>query len=427
MIDYLEGFAGGGGWTLGLDPLGGYTLVCAIDYEPSAVKNHKANFPLADHFCHNMMETHPRIYPNTSVLVMSPPCTNHSKAKGEKRPVSKEQTDPTDPTTLEADKSRALMEQVIHYTREHRYEMIFVENVPEVHKWDGFERWLTEMESMGYSHKLLYLNSKFFGVPQSRDRFYAVFWAAGIDAPDLEFTPEAHCSHCNKTVLAYQSWKEGRSWGSYGANGQYWYRCPICNYIVDPKIVPASTIIDTENLGIKIKDRKKPLCDKTMNRIRNGIARLGREHLQMGISYYSRENTEFPLTESLPTVTAGGNRHALLTLPRLVPQHVSYYYGSSVDGQPTTMNEPLWTIPTRLRQALITPSMHSDDLEEIVQNSYFRMLTLDELRKGMGFPNSYIFDKDLTQKERLTILGNAVTPPLITWLGLQCAPSLVSR
>ncbi len=160
-----------------------------------------------------------------------------------------------------------------------------------------------------------------------------------------------------------------------------------------------------------------------MRRIRNGILRLGGEHLQMGISYYGRENTEFRLDDPLPAVTAGGNRHGLLTLPRLVPQHISYYYGSSKDGQPTRMNEPMWTIPTVIKQALITPTVASDDLEEIVMNSYFRMLTIDELRGAMGFPDTYIMGH-MSQRMKIKILGNAVTPAVAKWLGQRGAISL---
>jgi len=248
MFEYLEGFAGGGGATLGLEQTGLYRLACAINHEPTAVKNHKANFPHGKHFCHNMQETHPRIYPKTRVLWMSPSCSNHSKAKGvaHNGMIPMWQDDPEDQG---AEQSRALMEQVIHYTHEHRYELVFVENVVEVHKWAHFQRWLQAMADMGYSYKLLYLNSMFFGVPQSRDRFYAVFWAKGVDAPDLEFRPDAHCPKCNQAVQANQSWKNGKTWGIYGDNGQYVYACPACNTVVHPATVPASTVIDTSNLG----------------------------------------------------------------------------------------------------------------------------------------------------------------------------------
>jgi len=421
--EYIDGFAGGGGWSLGLERGGQYHLVAAINHEPTAVKNHKANFPLADHFCHNMQETHPSIYPKTPVLVMSPSCTNHSKAKGQACNDRQPDLWQDDPTDQGAEKSRALMEQVIHYTRQHQYEMVFVENVVEVHKWAHFQRWLQEMADMGYSHKFLYFNSMFFGVPQSRDRFYAVFWAKGVDAPDLEFRPDAHCPKCDKTVQANQSWKNGKTWGIYGANGQYWYACPHCNTVVHPATVPASTVIDTTNIGTRIKDRKTPLVDNTLNRIRAGIYKLGREYQQFGVSYYGRENTEFRLDDPLPTMTAGGNRHALITLPCLLPKHISSQYGSSTNGNPTTLDKPLWTLSTRQHHALITPTVASDDTEEIVQNCYFRFLTVKETQRAMGFPDNYIME-DMPIAAQMKILGNAVVPAVAAWIGERGAESL---
>lgn len=418
MLDYLETFAGGGGWTLGLGSK--YKLVAAINHNKNAVRNHKANFPWAEHFCHDMQETHPRQYPKTRILVASPQCSDHSRARGEKRDEllspKTQRMWADDPTDQKGEKSRALMEQVIHYTREHKYEMIFVENVPEVHKWEHFQRWLGEMTKMGYSHKFLYLNSKFFGVPQSRDRFYAVFWAKGVQAPELDYRPKAPCAGCACDVNAKQTWKEGKTWGIYGANGQYIYTCPRCKYEVFPYTVAASTIIDTSNLGKMIKDRKRPLKPDTMNRIRNGILKLATQgHEQFGISYYGRENTAFPLTQPLPCVTTS-NRHALITCP----QHITSYYKGAGDGQPITLDKPLWTMTTVLKQALVTPTISSYDLEEVVQHCYFRMLTIDEVRKAMGFPDSYIFEK-MPQAAQIKILGNAVTPPVVRWMGDCCA------
>ena len=55
---------------------------------------------------------------------------------------------------------------------------------------------------LGYCHKVLYLNSMFFGVPQSRDRAYWVFWDKSLPAPDLDYRPVARCQRCDKDVEA---------------------------------------------------------------------------------------------------------------------------------------------------------------------------------------------------------------------------------
>lgn len=77
------------------------------------------------------------------------------------------------------------MREVVEFTDYHRYEIIIVENVVDIRNWQYYDEWLTAMLNMGYAHKVLYLNAQFFGVPQSRDRFYAVFWKRGNRTPNL--------------------------------------------------------------------------------------------------------------------------------------------------------------------------------------------------------------------------------------------------
>ena len=61
--------------------------------------------------------------------------------------------------------------------------------------------WLKQFELLGYNHKVLYLNSMFFGVGQSRDRGYWVFWDKKLPTPDLEHRPESWCDRC-QTIVA---------------------------------------------------------------------------------------------------------------------------------------------------------------------------------------------------------------------------------
>jgi DNA (cytosine-5)-methyltransferase 1 len=103
--------------------------------------------------------------------------------------------------------------------------------------------------------------------------------------------------------------------------------------------------------------RKKPLCANTMERIRAGQLRHGRA-------------------------------------PFWIP-----YFGANRNGW--GLDQPIWTITTRDRYA-------------IVHGERFRLLTVDECRKAMGFPAGYL----LTGKAHLDkmLLGNAVCPPVATAL-----------
>jgi site-specific DNA-cytosine methylase len=86
--------------------------------------------------------------------------------------------------------------------------LIIVENVVDARLWVMWDAWLHAMDSLGYNHKAVYLNSMHaWPTPQSRDRMYVVFWKKGNRAPNLDFTPAAYCQRCEKNVQAIQSWK----------------------------------------------------------------------------------------------------------------------------------------------------------------------------------------------------------------------------
>lgn len=71
------------------------------------------------------------------------------------------------------------------------------------------------------------------------------------------------------------------------------------------------------------------------------------------------------------------------------------YYGNERNGR--SLNKPIGTITTRDRFA-------------VINNNKMRMITIDEARRAMGFPDDY----KLPQNKRLAMhfLGNAVCPPV---------------
>ena len=101
--------------------------------------------------------------------------------------------------------------------------------------------------------------------------------------PDLNrwTRPLAYCAGCDAMVRAMQAWKKPeRTWGRYRA--QYVWRCPnvACrNQVVEPGWLPAAAAIDWTLVGERIGDRTRPLADKTMERIRAGLARYVRPEL----------------------------------------------------------------------------------------------------------------------------------------------------
>jgi DNA (cytosine-5)-methyltransferase 1 len=138
-----------------------------------------------------------------------------------------------------------------------------------------------------------------------------------------------------------------------------------------------------------------------------------------------RHHTPRPVAEPLTTICAGGNHHGLLmrnngggaemVTPTDEPArtvttkgHQSLLVPYNGTGQAKRDSEPLGTQPTRDRWALVDP-------DQIVDDCGFRMLEPHEIAAAMAFPDGYI-PTDLTKRDRVKLAGNAVTPPVMTWI-----------
>jgi DNA (cytosine-5)-methyltransferase 1 len=272
-------FAGAGGSSTGAVSVPGISIRIASNHWQRAVEVHNANHPEAEHVCADISQVNPRRFPTTDTLWASPECTNHSRAKGklfDGQPDLFGEVLPDDA----AERSRATMWDVVRFSEVHRYKAVIVENVVEAARWLPFRAWLLAMESLGYEHHIVYLNSMHAHAagppaPQSRDRMYVVFWRKGDTRPDFEKwqTPRAWCPACERVVEARQVWKR-QWWGRY--RQQYVYTCPTCKAIVEPGWLPAATAIDWSLPGTRIGDRGRPLAEKTRARIAAGIARYWR-------------------------------------------------------------------------------------------------------------------------------------------------------
>jgi len=275
-------FCGAGGSSYGAARLG-MEIKLALNHWERAIETHNQNFPDTQHDCVDVSEQDPRRYFPTDVLIASPECTNHSLAKGKKRVTQHGFFDKIDPSAV---RSRATMWDVPRFAEFHDYNFIVVENVVDARNWRLFTPWLMAMHALDYDHEIVYMNNMFAHinpyrvktasdfVPQSRDRMYVVFWKKGNNRPDLSVKPLAWCDHCDKEIYAVQSWKKAnRQFGRYGSHGQYLYRCPTCANEVHPYRFAVANAIDwSEPIG-RISERKRPLKDKTILRIRNGLDR----------------------------------------------------------------------------------------------------------------------------------------------------------
>lgn len=256
MLTLTDLFCGAGGSSTGAIAVPGVTVRIASNHWDLAVETHNTNHPGADHLCADLAAVDPRRFPRTDLLWASPECTNHSVARGRKRADTQPDLFGEVLPDAAAERSRATMWDVPRFAEVHRYQAVVVENVVDAWHWEPFRAWLMAMDSLGYDHHVVFLNSMHAqafgpGAPQSRDRMYVVFWRKGNQRPGIErvTAPTAVCP-MHGDVRARQVFKRAdrTPWGRY--RQQYVYTCSTrgCHQIVEPHYRPAAEIIDWRNL-----------------------------------------------------------------------------------------------------------------------------------------------------------------------------------
>jgi DNA (cytosine-5)-methyltransferase 1 len=305
-------FCGAGGNTIGAKAAG-LKVKVGLNHWHRAIETYGANNPEVDQIERvDVSLCDPRRYHSTDIAIMSPECTTHSPAGGSRHRGSHApdlfNQSSLDPATM---RSRVTMFDVIRFTEFHRYNVVIVENVVEVTRWELYAEWLGMMKGLGYEHRILSLNSMFFWpTPQSRDRVYMVFWKRGNRAPALDFRPLAPCPE-HGHVNALQTWKNGRTIGKYKT--QYVYTCPACRRDVTPFYFAALNAIDFTLPAERIGDRSKPLRPRTMERIAYGLKKYGHRQLIVQTNMTSRLASRVRSAEGpMPTQPASVH-HAVVT------------------------------------------------------------------------------------------------------------------
>lgn len=354
MITVTDLFCGAGGSSTGAETVPGVVVRMAANHWKLAIETHNTNLPHVDHDCADISQVDPRRYPHTDILWASPECTNHSQAKGRKRLEATPDLFGDVLPDEAAERSRATMWDVVRFTERHRYRAIIIENVVDAYHWLPFKAWLMAMDSLGYDHRLVWLNSMHaqaagMPAPQSRDRMYVVFWRKGDRAPDVDrwTRPRAWCPVCETVVQAIQVFKRDRKQGRY--RQQYVYRCPnvSCrNTIVEPGWLPAAAAIDWTLPGERIGDRIRPLAPKTVKRIEAGLRKYARPTLVPVEGRDGKQAT--PVDDPARTQTAR-NETGVAIPPLLVPA------GGTWNDTATSVEDPFRTRTTRDTEAVTFP------------------------------------------------------------------------
>lgn len=153
----IDLFAGAGGFSTGAT-MAGVQVVWAANHWPAAVQVHTNNHPATQHVCQDLQQANWTQVPAHDLLLASPACQGHSKARGKNLP--------------HHDAQRATAWSVVSAAECHRPELIVVENVPEFACWTLYASWCAAMHALGYALSPMILDSADHGVAQHRRRLF---------------------------------------------------------------------------------------------------------------------------------------------------------------------------------------------------------------------------------------------------------------
>lgn len=335
---YIDLFCGAGGTSTGVNTARLHNEQCAeviacVNHDANAIASHAANHPDALHFTEDIrtLELSPLVQhlqkcraKNPDALVVlwaSLECTNFSKAKGGQ---------PRD-----AD-SRTLAEHLFRYIEAIDPDYIQIENVEEFMSWGELDengkpvskdrgksyiKWVNNVKKYGYDFTHRILNAADYGAYTSRKRFFGIFAKHGLP---VVFPKQTHC----KTGAA----------SLFGSM---------------PKWKPVREVLDFEDEGKSIFNRKKPLAEKTLERIYAGLIKFvagGKSAFMVKYNSMSQRGKYVPpsLDDPCPTV-ATQQRLALASVSFLSKQ-----FSGSPDDKNISVEEPAGTITTIDHHAFVS-------------------------------------------------------------------------
>ncbi len=298
-------FAGGGGASTGIEAALGRPIDIAINHNDVALAVHEANHPRTRHFVSDIWEVEPRIATHgqpVAVLWASPSCVHYSRARS---------------GVPKSNQERSHADVVLKWVEQTSPELIFLENVQEFLTWgplcvegkpvperkgELFLRWKAKLEAHGYSVDWRVLDSSDYGAPTKRRRLFLV---ARRDGQPISWPSPTH----GRGLLPYRTAAECIDWS-----------------------LPIPSIFG----------RKKPLAEKTLARIAEGIRRYVLESPSPFLVRYNGQGNALGVNQPLGTVTTK-DRFALCAA------YLAKHYGG-VFGQPVDV--PASTITSQDHHAL---------------------------------------------------------------------------
>lgn len=335
---YIDLFCGAGGTSTGVENARYVGEQCAkviacVNHDANAIASHAANHPDALHFTEDIrtLELSPliahvkrmkTIYPDAQIVLWaSLECTNFSKAKGGQ---------PRD-----AD-SRTLAEHLFRYIEAIDPDYIQIENVEEFMSWGDmdengkpiskdkgrcYEIWKRNVMRYGYDFDWRILNAADYGAYTTRKRFFGIFAKKGMP---IVFPSATHCKNGKSDMFgSMEKWK------------------------------PVKEVLDFSDEGDSIFCRKKPLAEKTLERIYAGLIKFVAGGKDAFIVKYNSMNSngkyQAPgIDEPCPTV-ATQNRLALAKVNFLSKQ-----FSGHPESKNISVDEPAGTITCKDHHAFVS-------------------------------------------------------------------------
>lgn len=339
-IRSIDLFAGGGGASEGIRAATGKAPLVAINHDEDAIHMHMANHPGTMHLTESVFDVDP-FRPHgkdIDLLWLSPDCKHFSRAKGGK-PLSRD--------------IRGLAWVAVMWAEQVQPKVICLENVAEFLTWgplyppdyhikklqntpiperkgETFYEFVETLEELGYDIEWRELVAADYGAPTTRKRLFMV---ARCDGKPIYWPKKTH-----------------------GPDKKHPYRTAA--ECIDWSIPCPSIFLTKEQVKEQKLRVRRPLADKTLARIAEGIRRYvieakdpyfvpGGAASMIQTGYGERKGQRpraLNLRAPLGTVVAGGSKHAVVTA--FLAKH---YTG--VIGQP--MRKPIGTITARDHHSVV--------------------------------------------------------------------------
>ncbi len=403
-------FCGAGGTTTGFDMamLDGKKIalvIACVNHDWKAIKSHWQNHPDVVHFEEDIrtLELSPLVdlcikyrllYPNAKLILWaSLECTNFSKAKGGQ---------PRD-----AD-SRTLADHLDRYITALDPDYVQIENVVEFMSWGPLDdngkpvsrksgtdwmRWRKHICSFGYYDDWKELNSADFGAYTSRNRLFGCF--AKHDLPII--WPET--SHAKKP-------KEGM----FGSQ-QKWK--------------PVKDVLDFDDEGQSIFNRKKPLVDASLDRIYAGLVKFVAGGKDAFVLKYNssdgKGNHNTPSVDDPCPVIACQNRLGIVQT-----KFIAKYYSGKPAGKVIPVTGPAGTIKTSDGQSLISCKHMPFIVQRNTGNPDGRIISVnDPARTLTGTAGNQELVQPFIMDTNFNHVGRSVDEPALTLVASRRHPYVV--